>query len=174
MGAPVTCDVRSASLEGEHPLAARVVAAARAAGVTLGTAESCTGGLVAAALTSVPGSSEVVAGGAVTYQVPVKERVLGVEESAVEERGVVSVEVAAQMARGARALLGCTYAVSTTGVAGPGGGSSDTPVGCVCFAVDGLGKTTSCRRELGAGTRAEVRARAVDEALRLLLEALGE
>lgn len=160
-------DVRTSALEGEHGRAASVLAAARARGATIATAESCTGGLVAAALTSVPGSSESVAGGVVSYLPSVKRRVLGVDGETIERHGVVSCETAAAMATGARALLESDLAVSTTGIAGPGGAEDGKPVGTVCFAVatpDGV----RSERRVFAGTRREVRAQAVDHALLLL------
>lgn len=160
-------DVRTSALEGEHGRAASVLAAARARGATIATAESCTGGLVAGALTSVPGSSESVAGGVVSYLPSVKRRVLGVDGETIERHGVVSCETAAAMAKGARALLESDLAVSTTGIAGPGGAEDGKPVGTVCFAVatpDGV----RSERRVFAGTRWEVRAQAVDHALLLL------
>lgn len=160
-------DVRTSALEGEHGRAASVLAAARARGATIATAESCTGGLVAGALTSVPGSSESVAGGVVSYLPSVKRRVLGVDGETIERHGVVSCETAAAMATGARALLESDLAVSTTGIAGPGGAEDGKPVGTVCFAVatpDGV----RSERRVFAGTRREVRAQAVDHALLLL------
>ena len=160
-------DVRTSALEGEHGRAASVLAAARARGATIATAAACTGGLVAAALTSVPGSSESVAGGVVSYLPSVKRRVLGVGGETIERHGVVSCETAAAMATGARALLESDLAVSTTGIAGPGGAEDGKPVGTVCFAVatpDGV----RSERRVFAGTRREVRAQAVDHALLLL------
>lgn len=159
------------SLEGRHAAAADVLAAARARGATLGTAESCTGGLVAAALTSVAGSSESVGGGVVSYMPSVKERALGVPHATIEGCGVVSAQTAAAMAQGARTALGVDYAVSTTGVAGPGGGNDENPVGTVWFGVAGPDGARTERRVF-PGSRAEVRAQAVDHALALLGRAL--
>ena len=105
----------------------------RELGWTIGTAESCTGGLVAAALTAIPGSSDAVAGGIVAYADDVKAEALGVPHSLLEEHGAVSAEVAEAMAKGARERLGVDVAVSITGVAGPGGGTEDKPVGLVYF-----------------------------------------
>jgi nicotinamide-nucleotide amidase len=105
----------------------------RERGLTLATAESCTGGLVAARLTAVPGSSEVIVGGIVSYANEVKIGQLGVPAELIEEHGAVSAEVAGAMARGARAELGVDVAVSVTGVAGPGGGTEEKPVGLVYF-----------------------------------------
>ncbi|MDO4796418.1 MAG: CinA family protein [Coriobacteriales bacterium] len=168
------------SERGNHPsqadleaLSAQVIREATARGLTVGTAESCTGGLVCAALTSVPGSSDAVRGSVVSYAVAVKEQVLGVSTQITRDEhvGVVSVQCATQMARGARRVLGCDVAVSTTGIAGPGGAEPGKPVGTVCFAVD---SPAHCG-ELVAhfdGNREQVRAKAVRTALSLLLEAL--
>lgn len=172
--APIPAEL---ALEGAHAQAEPVVRRAVAAGKTVACAESCTGGLVAAALTSVAGSSACVAGGVVSYAVEVKEAVLGVPAAVVEEHGVVSVEVAEAMALGAAALLGTDLAVATTGVAGPGGGDERTPVGTVCLAVarraaDGSLAVRSERARF-AGDRAQVRAQATDRALTLLAAELG-
>lgn len=156
-----------AALEGHHDAACSVLEAARARNVTLGTAESCTGGLVAAALTSVSGSSRSVAGGVVSYMPEVKERTLGVPGETMAICGVVSSETAAAMAQGACKTLGVDYAVSTTGVAGPGGGDECNPVGTVWFGAAGPNGVHTERRVF-AGNRAEVRAQAVDHALGLL------
>jgi len=106
---------------------------ARELGWSLATAESCTGGLVAAGLTAIPGSTDVVAGGIVAYANEVKVEELGVPAELIEEHGAVSAEVAEAMARGARERLGVDVAVSVTGIAGPGGGSEEKPVGLVYF-----------------------------------------
>jgi nicotinamide-nucleotide amidase len=108
----------------------------RARGYTLATAESCTGGLVAARLTAVPGYSDVTLGGVVAYGNEIKEGVLGVPAALVEEHGAVSPEVAEALARGARERLGADVAVAITGVAGPGGGTEEKPVGLVHFHVE--------------------------------------
>ncbi len=105
----------------------------RARGLTLGTAESCTGGLVAARLTAVPGFSDTTLGGIVSYSNAIKVRELDVPEALIEEHGAVSAEVAEAMARGARERLGVDVAVAVTGVAGPGGGTEEKPVGLVYF-----------------------------------------
>lgn len=113
-----------------------LVAALRDANATVGTAESLTGGQLAARITNVPGSSVVYAGGVVSYQTPVKINVLGVPEETVAEHGVVSAECAREMADGVRRLLGTTYGVSTTGVAGPDR-QEGKPVGTVFVGVAG-------------------------------------
>ena len=100
-------------------------------GLTVGTAESCTGGLIGHRLTDVPGSSEYFLGGIIAYSNEIKERVLGVNHATLETHGAVSAETALEMAYGARRVLGVDIAVSVTGIAGPGGGSADKPVGLV-------------------------------------------
>jgi nicotinamide-nucleotide amidase len=114
--------------------ARRVIDANRSAGRRLATAESCTGGLVAAALTEIPGSSDVVEGGFVTYSDEAKHALLKVSQDVLETFGAVSVAVAWSMARGALEKTGADTAVAITGVAGPGGGSARKPVGTVVFA----------------------------------------
>ncbi|MDA8216713.1 MAG: CinA family protein [Dehalococcoidales bacterium] len=108
-----------------------------AAGLTLGLAESCTGGLVASTITDIPGSSAFFWGGVVSYANEVKERVLGVPRALLVEHGAVSEEVARSMANGARELLGVDLALAITGIAGPGGGTDTKPVGLACLAVVG-------------------------------------
>jgi competence/damage-inducible protein CinA-like protein len=115
----------------ERPVEALVLDLCRGRGWALGTAESCTGGMVAARLTSVPGSSDVFAGGVVAYANAVKEAELGVPADLLTEHGAVSAEAAAAMAAGVRARLGVDVGVAVTGVAGPGGGTPDKPVGLV-------------------------------------------
>lgn len=140
-------------------------------GLTISTAESCTGGLIAGALTDVPGSSNVVLGGVVSYANGIKERVLKVSRDDLETVGAVSSQVAAQMAEGSRKLLCSDLAVSVTGIAGPGGGSDDKPVGTVWFGIstaDGT-RTVVTHRE---GTRAAIRARTTSTALELLRRTL--
>lgn len=154
-------------------LASRLIAACAAAGVTIGAAESCTGGLIAAAITSVPGSSACFYGGVVSYDNSVKRNALGVPAGILESAGAVSGECAMAMAEGARRLLGVDIAVSVTGVAGPGGGVPGKPVGTVWFGLCAArGARSHVRRFDGA--REEVRARAVEHALELLLGAVPE
>ncbi|KGJ13623.1 CinA family protein [Paracoccus sanguinis] len=153
-------------------LAAEVLAAARARGVTLATAESCTGGLIAAALTEVPGSSDVVDCGFVTYSNAAKTRMLGVSEATLAAHGAVSEAVAAEMAAGAQARSGAGMAVAVTGIAGPGG-SEFKPEGRVCF---GLATPEGVRTEtveFGSRGRRAVRAATVEHALRMVLGALA-
>ena len=104
-------------------------------GQTVSAAESCTGGMISEIMTSVPGCSAYYLGSVTSYAIPVKEKVLGVPSDAIESFGVVSGEVASAMAEGVRRLTGSDYAVATTGVAGPGGGTSDMPVGLVWIGV---------------------------------------
>ena len=139
----------------------------RARGLTLGTAESCTGGLVAARLTSVAGSSDVFHGSVVAYDNNVKETLLGVPADLLASHGAVSAEVAGAMAHGARERLGVDVAVSVTGVAGPGGGTPEKPVGLVFFHVAGPTGETALRFEI-PGEREWIRARSAVVALHLV------
>ena len=148
--------------------AARTLATLRARGLTAVTAESCTGGLVAASLTHHAGSSDVVMGGFVTYSNLMKHRLLGVEMALFDQVGAVSEAVALAMAEGALRHSGAGCAVSITGIAGPGGGSMDKPVGLVWLAVAQAGLPTRAVRHVFAGIRAQVRSQAVEVALDLL------
>ena len=148
------------------------VAAAIDRGVTIACAESVTGGLVAAALTSVPGSSDAVAGGVVAYTVVAKTGVLGVRSEVIERFGVVSEEVALEMARRASSLFGAQIGVGTTGAAGPDG-HGGRPAGTVCVAgVGPAGEFSATATHEGA--RDDVREAAVRDALVVLGHALGE
>lgn len=152
------------------PLAARVQSALLRHGQTVAIAESLTGGLVAAALTDVPGASDVVRGGVVAYVNEVKAGVLAVPPSLLEEHGAVSAPCAEAMARGARALLGADWGLSTTGVAGPGP-AEGRAAGTVHVAV--AGEQRGAHRALTlSGTRTQVRADTVTAVLELLLEVL--
>jgi len=142
-----------------------LLAALQAAGLTVATAESCTGGLIAAALTAVPGSSASVLGGFVVYSNAMKTAVLGVPEGVLDAVGAVSEAVARLMAEGARARSGADVAVSCTGIAGPGGATPGKPVGLVHLAVARAGRDTVCVAEVFAGDREAVRAATVDRAL---------
>lgn len=149
--------------------ATRVLALCRARGLKIATAESCTGGLVAGALTAIAGSSDVVDCGFVTYSNPAKEAMLGVPAATLERHGAVSAETAAAMAAGALKNSRADLAVAITGIAGPGGGSKAKPVGLVYFAAarrDGRGIARS--RRYGKIGRRRVRERSVAEALQLL------
>lgn len=146
--------------------------ALRSRGATVAVAESCTGGLLGGRLTALPGSSAYFLGGVVAYANAVKLEVLGVDAAELERHGAVSDEVAEAMAVGARRLVGATYALSTTGVAGPDGGAPDKPVGLVHLACAG---PEGCRtaRERFPGDRGAIRAWAVTRALHLLRETMG-
>jgi competence/damage-inducible protein CinA-like protein len=144
-----------------------VLALCRERGLTLATAESCTGGLVSARLTSVPGSSAVFRGGVVAYSDDVKERELGVPAALLAEHGAVSAEVAQAMAQGARERLGADVGVSVTGVAGPDGGTDAKPVGLVFVHAAGPDGEEGRRSEL-PGDREMVRGRATAAALHLV------
>ena len=161
---------RDISLPSSNDIRARaheLVTLAVASHVTLGTAESCTGGLVSGAITSIPGSSEALIGGVVSYSLSVKENVLGVERSVLDGVGAVSRECAAQMASGARGVLRADVAVSITGIAGPGGEEPGKPVGTVWFGLS-TGKSELQEVHCFSGGRDEVRAKAVFVALGLL------
>jgi nicotinamide-nucleotide amidase len=153
-------------------LARRLIEAARARSARVATAESCTGGLLAAAITEIPGSSEVFDRGFVPYSYPAKTAMLGVPQVLLAEHGAVSEPVARAMAEGALAASAAEVAVAVTGVAGPG--ASDTkPEGLVWFATATAAETRAERRAFGALGRAQVRARSVETALELALQALA-
>jgi nicotinamide-nucleotide amidase len=155
-------------------LAAAVLERGRAQGLMVATAESCTGGLVAAALTAVPGSSDVFDRGWVTYSNLAKRQQLSVPEPLLFEYGAVSEEVVRAMAEGALAASAAGAAVAVTGVAGPGGGTPEKPVGLVWFAAARRGGLThSTQERFGDLGRDTVREAATETALRLLLEALA-
>ena len=152
--------------------ARRTLEAARRGGLTIATAESCTGGLVAAALTEIAGSSDVFDRGFVTYSNAAKQRQLDIPAPLIAEHGAVSEPVAAAMAQGALANSDATLAVAVTGVAGPGGGSEAKPVGHVCFAVARAGvPVRTLTRRFGRRRRREIRLRATLQALEMLSEA---
>ena len=157
----------------ERPVAEHVLALCRARGWTLATAESCTGGMVAARLTEVPGSSDVFMGGVVAYSNAVKERELGVPHETLEQHGAVSPETAEAMAAGVRARLAVDAAVSVTGVAGPDGGTEEKPVGLVFMHAEspegGRGLEFSF-----PGDRESVRTRSTVVALHLLRRLLSQ
>ena len=154
-------------------LARRVVARATERGLMIATAESCTGGLVAGALTAVAGSSAAVDQGFVTYSNAAKMRMLGVAQATLDAHGAVSRQTALEMANGAVAQSDARVSVSITGVAGPGGGSPDKPVGLVHFAAAGPDGTVHVQRRFGDIGREAVRLASVRQALQMLLERLG-
>ena len=139
------------------------------AGKTLATAESCTGGLIGAALTAVPGSSAVYKGGVISYTNQVKHDLLGVSFEILEDFGAVSMPVAKAMAVGVRKVLTADVAVSVTGLAGPGGDEYGNPVGTVFIGYTD-GKQSTARRFLFSGDRDQVRRQAAEAALRIILE----
>ena len=138
---------------------------------TLATAESCTGGLVGAALTGLPGSSAWYLGGVVAYANELKIRLLGVPAETLAAHGAVSLETARAMAQGARAATGADFAVSITGIAGPAGGTPEKPVGLVFIGVAAPHGTATFKHHF-SGSRADIRQAATEAALRHLLEAV--
>ena len=153
--------------------ASRLVKAYAEKGLTLGTAESLTGGMIAAEIASVSGASAVLMGGVVAYDPRIKHEVLGVEQDVIDRAGVVSAACAQQMAQGAKRVLGVDIAVSATGVAGPTGGTPETPVGTVfigCAGPEGT-RVDECHFE---GNRQQVRQQTVQHALHMALAAAGE
>ena len=155
--------------------ASRVLERCRARGLTVATAESCTGGLVAGTLTEIAGSSDVVDRGFVTYSDAAKEAMLGVPAAILKRHGAVSRETAEAMATGTLAHAPVDLAVAITGIAGPGGGSADKPVGLVHFAAAACdGRLIHREKRFGDVGRSEVRLRAVAEALAMLEELAGE
>ena len=152
-----------------HPLATQLVSALRAAGLRVATAESCTGGLIAALLTEIPGSSAVVDRGFVTYSNEAKAEMLGVPADLIAQHGAVSSAVALAMAKGAIAASHADLTVSVTGIAGPGGGSHDKPVGLVHFGIAGRdGRVEHVERRFSASSRDEIRLAATAQALESL------
>jgi len=152
-------------------LAETVLDLCRRRGWKVATAESCTGGMIAAALTDIAGSSEVVERGLVTYSNEAKTELLGVPAALIAELGAVSGEVAASMVEGALARAPVDVAVSVTGIAGPGGGSDAKPVGLVWLGVARKGRVARVERQVFTGDREQVRAAATRRALELLIEA---
>jgi nicotinamide-nucleotide amidase len=152
--------------------AAEVLAACRVRGWKVATAESCTGGLIAGALTDIAGSSDVVEGGFVTYSNEVKTLSLGVPSELIARVGAVSAEVARAMAEGVLARLPqVDLAIAVTGVAGPGGGSAEKPVGLVHFGLARRGGPPLAHHEIFPGDRAAIRLATVLKALAMLREA---
>ncbi len=149
--------------------AAAVLERLRARSLRLATAESCTGGLIAAALTHIPGSSDVVDRGFVTYSNEAKTEMLGVPAALIAANGAVSEPVAAAMAEGAVARSLADVAVAVTGVAGPGGGSAEKPVGLVWFGLARRGQAVHTEHHIFPGDRTAVREATVARALMLLV-----
>lgn len=144
----------------------------RAKGLMMGTAESCTGGRIANMITLVAGSSEYFAGGIVSYSNEVKHNVLGVSEESLRQHGAVSREVVEQMALGAIRVLGCDCSVATSGIAGPGGGTPEKPVGTVWIAAALKDRVVSCCYHFGT-ERSENIQSAADAALTMLSELIS-
>lgn len=155
----------------EESLEVQVAAALRKHGWTLALGESCTGGLVAHRITEVAGSSEYFLGGVVAYSNPVKQGMLQVSEETLERLGAVSEQTAREMARGARAALGADVGLSVTGIAGPGGGSSEKPTGLTFVAVATPAWETA-ERHVWTGDRHQNKQSSAEAALALLLKAL--
>jgi nicotinamide-nucleotide amidase len=149
-----------------------LLAACRARRIMLATVESCTGGLIAATLTAIAGSSDVVDRGFVTYSNEAKNELVGVPLELIGTHGAVSEEVAGAMASGGVAHSRATIAVSVTGVAGPGGGTPAKPVGLVCFGLTLRGRPTLTTRVVFPGDRTAIRAATVAKAFALIREAL--
>ncbi len=153
--------------EDDDDLAAVVLQMCRSRGLTIGVAESCTGGLLGARLTAIPGSSDVVLGGVIAYHNDVKRETLGVSDASLAAHGAVSEEVVREMAAGARRVTGARVGLAITGIAGPSGGTPEKPVGTVWLAADIDGDVATQRHHLW-GDRAEIRERAAQYTLDLL------
>ncbi|MDD2875747.1 MAG: nicotinamide-nucleotide amidohydrolase family protein [Acidiphilium sp.] len=152
-----------------NPKAAQLVSLATARGVTVATAESCTGGMIAAAITDIAGSSAVFGYGFVTYANAAKADMLTVSIRVIEEHGAVSEPVARAMAEGALQRAGADYAIAVTGIAGPDGGSAGKPVGTVWFGLARRCGITHAERRVFPGDRTAIRAATVDHALDMLI-----
>jgi nicotinamide-nucleotide amidase len=161
----ISIELRERAKTINHTLAAR--------GEMIVTAESCTGGLICGALTDVPGSSEAVYGGFVTYANGAKTEMIGVPAELIEKHGAVSEPVARAMAEGALNAAGVDIAIAVTGVAGPGGDSEDKPVGLVHFGCATKAGTSVQKRNFGDLGRQGIREAAVEVALDMVLECLG-
>ena len=159
--------------EPAHELAQRLAAAAVAGGLRVATAESCTGGLLAATLTDLPGASDYFVGGAVAYADDVKVRGLGVDPLDLERHGAVSETVALRMAVGVCRRFAADLAMAVTGIAGPGGGTPEKPVGTVWMAVRSPDGSATARRMRLGGDRSSVRARSVEEVLSMALDVIA-
>jgi nicotinamide-nucleotide amidase len=158
--------------EDDADLAAVVLDRCRALKLKLAVAESCTGGMLGERITSIPGSSDVFLGGVVAYHNEIKKKLLGVRAEDIDRYGAVSEEVALQMAAGVRERTGADVGVSVTGIAGPGGGTAEKPVGLVWIAIDG--SDAKARRFHVGGDRAEIRQRAAQAALEMVRRTLAK
>ena len=159
--------------QGLLALSQRVGAALLQQGATVCAAESCTGGLVLSTMTDCAGSSAYVQGGLVTYSNEAKINFLKVREATLIEHGAVSEATAGEMARGALALFDTDYALSVTGIAGPGGGTADKPVGLTFIGLARRGGLIHVERHVWAGDRVENKLSSVEAALRMLLRAMS-
>ena len=155
------------ALLSQSALAEKLVSLAREKNITFGTAESCTGGLISAAVTDISGASSVFWGGIVSYDNSIKENLLGVKSETLSTVGAVSEETATQMAMGAVRALSVDFAVSVTGIAGPGGATQNKPVGLVYVGVRYKNKSKVCKCFF-SGNRQEVILQATKKALQLL------
>ena len=140
--------------------------------ITVVTAESCTGGMIASAITDVPGSSGIFGYGMVTYSNEAKRKILGVQKETLEQFGAVSAETAFEMAKGLKRVSGADVAVSVTGIAGPGGGSVEKPVGLVYMGLS-KGDEVFIKKNLFSGSREEIRHQTVATALGFIAEKCG-
>ncbi len=160
--------------EAKNAMVLTLLAILRYRGMTFGTAESCTAGMISSAVGDIPGASDVLMGGIVSYANAVKEQVLGVPHTVLEDFGAVSESCAAEMAKGAKRLLGCDVAVSVTGVAGPGGGTEEKPVGTVCFGLAvGNDVFTETVRFNSKADRARIRRLTVAHAMMTVIKRLA-
>ena len=162
------------ALLSQSALAEKLVSLAREKNITFGTAESCTGGLISAAVTDISGASSVFWGGIVSYDNSIKEKLLGVKSETLSTVGAVSEETATQMAMGAVRALSVDFAVSVTGIAGPGGGTPTKPVGLVYIATASQNGVISVRENHFNGNREEIRHQTVETALSMLISAIEE
>ena len=155
-------------MSNNKPIEAAVGGMLRERGLVLATAESCTGGLIGERVTSVAGSSDYYAGGVIAYSNAVKTALLNVDEAVLAEHGAVSIPVAEAMAAGVLAQLNADIAVSTTGIAGPAGGSEDKPVGLVYIGLDLRGQPATCRKFIFEGNRKDVQMAASQAAFEMI------
>lgn len=170
--APAPADRRGTGVPADTTLERAVGAALVKRGEMVATAESCTGGMISARITAVPGSSAWFAGGVVSYSNAVKESALGVPAGLIARHGAVSAEVADAMARGAMGRVGAAWAIAVTGLAGPGGGTPEKPVGLVYVAIGGPDGVAVRELHLN-GDRAQIRMQASTRAMQLLQAALA-
>jgi PncC family amidohydrolase len=145
----------------------------RQRGLTLGLAESCTGGMISSLITDLPGASQYFQGSVVCYANEIKIQRLGVQRETLAQFGAVSDEVVREMARGACESLGAKIGLAVTGIAGPDGGTEEKPVGTIWLSVDAAGNIKSKRLQLN-GSRADIRRQAAEHALYYLLECISE